>query len=376
VKNPNQGIGRTGRIHFIACMVCRVFIARTVIPKYSCPKKTNFAIRYPRIMAKEILLRKLGRSGLSVTPIGLGCWQFSQRNNLAGKFWPSLENNVINDIVKASLEGGVNWFDTAEVYGQGASEKALARSLELNGKKPGEVIVATKWWPMFRTASNIPRTIGDRLACLHPYPIDLYQVHQPWGFSSEVKEMEAMAGLVKAGNIRHVGVSNFNAARMRRAWETLDKAGIPLVSNQVQYSLLHREIESNGVMETAKELGITIIAYSPLAQGLVTGKFHDNPELLKNIGLRKYSSLFKPQGLAKSKPVAEAVKNLARKYGVTPSQVALNWLINFHGESVVAIPGATKASHAAENTVAMKFTLSPDDMILLDRVSRGFKTGK
>jgi aryl-alcohol dehydrogenase-like predicted oxidoreductase len=226
---------------------------------------------------------------------------------------------------------------------------------------------------MFRTASSIVKTIDDRLACLKPFPIDLYQVHQPYGFSSEVKEMEAMAKLVQAAKIKHVGVSNFSAKQMRSSWETLQKYGISLVSNQVQYSLLKRKIEVNGVLETAKELGITIIAYSPLAQGLVTGKFHDNPELLKNVGFRKHTAMFKPKGLEKSRPVAELVKQLAVKYGATPSQVALNWLINFSGDTVVAIPGATKEKHAEENTGAMKFRLSAEDMQLLDEASKGFK---
>jgi aryl-alcohol dehydrogenase-like predicted oxidoreductase len=325
------------------------------------------------MMGSTITLRNLGKSDLKITPIGLGCWQFSKQGNLAGKFWPSLEDDLIRDVVRISLEGGINWFDTAEVYGQGASEKILAKSLVSMEKKPGDVLIATKWWPMFRTASNINKTIDERLAALNPFPIDLYQVHQPWGFSSEIEEMKAMAELVKAGKIRHVGVSNFSAKKMRSAWETLQKLDISLVSNQVQYSLLQRNIEINGVLETAKELGITIIAYSPLAQGLVTGKFHDNPALLKNIGFRKYASRFKPQGMGKSRPVAEAIKKLALKYEATPSQVALNWLINYNGDTVVAIPGATKALHATENTGAMKFLLSWEDMHLLDEVSRGFK---
>jgi len=324
-------------------------------------------------MESQITLRNLGKSDLNITPIGLGCWQFSKRGNMAGKFWPSLEDDVILDIVRISLEGGINWFDTAEVYGSGASEKMLAKSLVSLGKKPGDLLIATKWWPMFRTASNIAKTIDDRLACLNPFPIDLYQVHQPWGFSSEVKEMEAMAKLVQAKKIKHVGVSNFSASKMRSAWETLQKSRINLVSNQVQYSLLNRKIENNGVLDTAKELGITIIAYSPLAQGLLSGKFHSNPEKIKYLGFRKYSSLFKPQGLEKSRTVIELVKKLAMKYEATPSQIALNWLIHFHGETAVAIPGATKAKHAEENTGAMKFRLSTEDMNLLDEVSKGFK---
>ncbi|MCX6246049.1 MAG: aldo/keto reductase [Bacteroidetes bacterium] len=321
----------------------------------------------------NIKLRTLGKSDLQVTPIGLGCWQFSKRNNLAGKFWPDLDDEMIRSIVRVSLEGGVNWFDTAEIYGGGASEKALAAALSAAGKKPGEVIVATKWWPVPRTASNIPKTIDIRINALNPFPIDLYQVHQPYGFSNERKEMEAMAELVKQKKIRYVGVSNFSAKKMRNSWETLQKQGIPLITNQVRFSLLDRSIESNGIMDTAKELGITIIAYSPLAQGILTGKFHDHQELLEQSGLRKKTSSFKKSGLEKSLPLINTIKELAAKYNVTTSNIALNWLIHFHGEQVVVIPGATKESQAAGNTGAMKFRLSEEDLNRLDIESRIFK---
>ena len=318
-------------------------------------------------------LRSLGNTKMMVTPIGLGCWQFSKQKNMAGKFWPTLEDDLINKVVSLSLEGGINWFDTAEVYGNGASERALSKALQATGKKPGEVFIATKWWPMFRFASNISATIDERIKALSPYPIDLYQVHQPWGFSSEKSEMTAMAELLDRKLIKSIGVSNFSAQQMKKAWETLDKKGIPLVSNQVLYNLLNRKIESNGVMEMAKKLGISIIAYSPLAQGMVTGKFHENPELLKNIGLRKYSSQFKPKGLEKSRPLVMLVKELAIRYNVTPSQIALNWLINYHGSTVVAIPGATKEIHVKENTGAMSFRLSDEDMVKLEKESAIFK---
>jgi aryl-alcohol dehydrogenase-like predicted oxidoreductase len=326
-----------------------------------------------RKMENKNNLRPLGRNDMMVTPIGLGCWQFSKRNNLAGKFWPVLEDDLINKVVSLSLEGGINWFDTAEVYGKGASEKALSKALQEAGKRPGEVLIATKWWPMFRFASNIPKTIDERINALSPYPVDLYQVHQPWGFSSEKNEMKFMYEILDRKLIKNIGVSNFNAQKMKSAWEILDKKGIPLASNQVPYNLLNRKIESNGVMDMAKELGISIIAYSPLAQGLVTGKFHDDPELIKNTGFRKYSSQFKPEGLRKSLPVIKLVKELAIKYNVTPSQVALNWLIHFHGNTVVAIPGATKEIHVKENTGAMSFRLSDEDILRLDKESAIFK---
>jgi aryl-alcohol dehydrogenase-like predicted oxidoreductase len=318
-------------------------------------------------------LRSLGHTDMMVTPIGLGCWQFSKQKNMLGNFWPTLENSLINKIVSLSIEGGICWFDTAEVYGNGESEKTLSRALNEAGKKPGDVLIATKWWPVFRFASNITKTINERIKVLSPYSIDLYQIHQPWSFSSEKSEMKAMAELLERKLIKYVGVSNFSAQKMRNAWETLDKKGIPLASNQVLYNLLNRKIESNGVMAMAKKLGISIIAYSPLAQGLVTGKFHDNPELLKNIGLRKYSSQFKPKELDKSLPVVNLVKELAIRYNVTPSQIALNWLINYNGNTVVAIPGATKEIHAKENTGAMSFRLSDEDMVKLDKASAIFK---
>jgi aryl-alcohol dehydrogenase-like predicted oxidoreductase len=317
--------------------------------------------------------RQLGQTGIMVTPIGLGCWQFSKQNNMAGKFWPTLDDNLIDRIVSLSLEGGINWFDTAEIYGGGVSEKALSKALKAAGKKPGEVIVATKWWPVFRFASNIRKTINIRISALDPYPIDLYQVHQPWSFSYENSEMAVMAELFNMKLIRAVGVSNFNAKKLENSWKALQKSGIPLASNQVRYSLLDRRIESNGVMDLAKKLGITIIAYSPLSQGIVTGKFHDNPELLKNIGFRRYSSPFKPEGLEKSRPVIILVQELAQKYNVTPSQVALNWLIQYNGDTVVAIPGATKEIHVKENCGAMSFILSDEDMVRLDKVSSIFK---
>ncbi len=318
-------------------------------------------------------LRPFGRTTMMVTPIGLGCWQFSKQNNLAGKFWPTLKDDLIDEVVSLSLAGGINWFDTAEIYGNGASEKALSKALQTAGIKPNDVMIATKWWPLFRCASNISKTIDARIQALSPYPIDLYQVHQPYGFSNEKSEMTAMAALLDSKLIRNIGVSNFSAQKMKNAWETLDKKGIPLASNQVPYSLLNRKIETNGVMDLSKKLGITIIAYSPLAQGLVTGKFHDNPELLKNIGFRKHSSHFKPKGLEKSLPLVTLVKELALKHNVTTSQIALNWLINFHGNTVVAIPGATKAIHAQENTGAMSFRLSDEDMARLDRESAIYK---
>ena len=180
--------------------------------------------------------------------------------------------------------------------------------------------------------------------------------------------MGAMADLVAAGKVRSVGVSNFDPERMRRAHAQLQKRGLPLAVNQVKYNLLDRSIEANGILETAKELGVTIIAYTPLASGLLTGKYHKNPELLQ-----KKSFVWRGgirRGLEKSRPLVQALEEIGAKYSATPAQVALNWVIHFHGEVIVTIPGATKARQAEESAGALKFKLSQDELSRLDELSR------
>lgn len=316
-------------------------------------------------------LRRLGQSDINISALGLGTWQFSKGNGLVGRYWPVMEKEDVRDIVRMSLEGGINWYDTAEVYGKGKSEEALADALNALGEKAEEALIATKWWPAFRTAGSITATIDQRIEALKGRTIDLYQIHQPFSFSSVKAEMEGMAALLKSKKIRSAGVSNFNETKMRQAHDVLKQHGFPLVSNQVKYSLLDRRIEHNGVLSAAMELGITIIAYSPLEQGILSGKFHKNPELLKNVsGPRKYISHFKPSGLAKTQPLIDVLERLAKEYNASASQIALNWLIHFHGETVVAIPGASKKHHAEENIGALTFKLTQSQMDEIDRLSK------
>ena len=315
--------------------------------------------------------RPLGKTDIQVTPIGLGVMELAGGGGLAGRGFPIIPQTDKNAIIQAALDGGINWFDTAELYGAGVSERSLADGLKAAGKRPGQVVVATKWLPLLRTARNIPRTITDRLRFLEGYPIDLYYVHMPLSFSSPEAEMNAMADLVAAGQIRSVGVSNFNPARMRRAHAALAKRGLPLATNQVHYSLLHRQIEADGTLETARELGVTITAYTPLASGLLTGKYHKNPELLKNKNFYWRGRM--QRQLEASRPVVAALEELAAKYQVTPAQIALNWIIWFNGELVVTIPGATQVKQAAENAAAMHFKLADADLARLDELSRSFR---
>jgi aryl-alcohol dehydrogenase-like predicted oxidoreductase len=322
-------------------------------------------------MESKMEIRKLGTTDINVTPIGLGMMEFAGGGGLMGFAFPLIPQEEKNATVRAGLEGGVNWFDTAELYGNGISEASLSTALKAAGRRDADVVVATKWWPLFRTAGNIGRTIDARIRYLDGYSIDLHMVHQPFGLSSREAEMDAMADLVEAGKIRSVGVSNFSPAQMRRAHKALQRRGLPLAVNQVKYSLLDRSIERNGVLETAQDLGITIIAYTPLASGLLTGKYHRQPQLLKTKPLYWRGRI--KRSLGKSRPIVEALERIGTAHGVTAGQVALNWVIHARGDIVVAIPGVTSARQAAENAAAMRFRLSEGEMGELDEVSRAFR---
>jgi aryl-alcohol dehydrogenase-like predicted oxidoreductase len=314
----------------------------------------------------------LGKSGVSVTPIGLGCWQFSRSKGLAGRYWPSIPQETVREIVKVTLDGGINWFDTAEVYGNGASEQSLAEALRSLGVEHDRYVLADKWFPAFRFAGSIQKTFPDRLRALDGISIDLHQIHQPFSFSSVEQQVARMGELVRQGRIRAVGVSNFNVERMRKAYARLTVEGLPLASNQMRYSLIDREIERNGLLDTARELGISIIAYSPLAQGLLTGKFHAPPAGSESGGTastpsapRKWMKRFKPEGLAASEPLIRELQKVAEAHAATPSQAALAWVIQRHGELVVAIPGASSVSQARSNADALKVSLTPEELDLL-----------
>ncbi|HKL38550.1 MAG TPA: aldo/keto reductase [Bacteroidales bacterium] len=322
-------------------------------------------------MEDNQLHRKMGNSDLMVTPIGLGTWQFSKRKNLAGKYWPYLSDEDSYEIVQKSFKEGINWYDTAEMYGGGESERTLARALRQANISDEEVMVATKWMPFFRTARSINKTIPERKEALSGYTISLHQIHNPISFASIPSQMKAMARLVKEQQIRYVGVSNFSAKQMRKAYKELDKHGLKLVSNQVHYNMLNRRIEYNDILETARELNMAIIAYSPLAQGILTGKYHDKPDSIKTQkGFRKRMGAFKNKSLEKTRPLIEKLREIGENHDASAAQVALNWLVNQHNDLVFAIPGASNPKQAASNARAMKITLTREEMLTLDEESK------
>lgn len=321
---------------------------------------------------------RLGASNLEVTPIGLGTWQFSQSRGLAGSYWAAIPQERVVEIVQATIAGGINWFDTAEVYGNGASEESLAGALRELGVPRESYLVADKWFPAFRTARSIAKTFPARERALAAIAgavtataaVDLHQIHQPFSFSSVERQAAEMGRLVTEGRVRAVGVSNFNEGRMRRAHAELARVGVPLASNQMRYSLIDREIERDGVLNAAHELGITIIAYSPLSQGILTGRFHDGDDIHASHGPRKWMRRFKPAGLAATRPLVECLRSVAGTHGCTPAQVALAWTVQMHGTRIVAIPGASSAEQAASNAAALAVRLSAQELAELDEKGR------
>ncbi|WP_433283757.1 aldo/keto reductase [Pseudonocardia sp. CA-142604] len=317
------------------------------------------------------MMRRLGATGVEITPVGLGCMQFSG-SGLVERFYRALDQPAVTSVVGAALDGGITWFDTAEMYGRGRSERALTTALRERELAPGSVTVATKWAPAGRTAANIGRTLDARLTSLQGFPIDLHQIHLPYGSLSPVsRQLVEMARLARAGRVGAVGVSNFSARQMERASALLRSKGVPLASNQVQISLLHRAIERNGVLDTARRLGITLIAYSPLRAGLLAGVFHADPGRVRSLPwVRRFLVGLGSRGLARTAPLIDELGAIGRAYGVSAAQVALSWLIRFYGETVVAIPGASKPQQAKESAAAMELDLTDLELARLDEVSR------
>jgi aryl-alcohol dehydrogenase-like predicted oxidoreductase len=315
----------------------------------------------------------VGQSGVQVPPLGLGVMTWGvatglQRLMPAKTAYGGADSADEQAAFEASLEAGVNFFDTAAMYSGGGSERRLGELAQ--GKA---VIVATKFppRPLSRT-EEMPAALESSLGRLSRDSVDLYQHHFPGRRVDITRLMELMADAVEAGKIRAVVVSNYSAAQMRVAHEALARRGIPLASNQVQYSLLHRKPEVNGVLEACHELGVTLIAYQPLASGALTGKYLDGP---RPAGLRRLQPLFRRTGLELVRPVVELLRRIGDAYERTPGQVALRWLIDQEG-SILPIPGAKNAQQATHNAGALTFQLSAAEISQLDQATRRWRVAR
>ncbi len=318
-------------------------------------------------------MRTLGNTNIKISALGLGTWQFSNGGNFVGGYWDALPAEKMRDIVAAALDNGITWFDTAQMYGNGTSERNLARALLDAGKQPDDAVIASKWWPVLKTANNLRNTIDERIACLQPFAIDLHQVHQPLSISSVVKQMHAMADLLDAGKIRSAGISNFTAKAMAKADDVLRTRGYSLASNQVRYNLMARQIERNGVLQEAKDRGITIIAWSPLEQGMLSGRFHSDPTSIQKLPwMRRQTISLQKSRFEKSRSLIESLQRIATAHNASPTQVALSWLIHAHGDTVVAIPGASSVAQVQQNAGALTLKLSDTERNEIDEKSAMF----
>jgi len=292
---------------------------------------------------------------LHAIEMGLGAWQWGDR--VVWAYGQKYSDKEIREAFDVSLNLGVRFVDTAEIYGSGYSERLLGKFLKETDQP---VLVATKFfpWPWKITKGFIPRALKGSLDRLGLDAVDLYQVHWVSPTLSPETMMEGMVECVKRGMTRTVGVSNFDEKHMLRAYTTLARHGIPLASNQVHYSLLTRDVEKNGTLARCKELGIRLIAYSPLEKGLLAGKYSsENPPP----GMRgsQYAELLK-----KLPPVIKLLREIGQNHnGKTPSQVSLNWLIC---KGALPIPGAKNVKQAEENAGGAGWRLTEDEVAQLD----------
>jgi aryl-alcohol dehydrogenase-like predicted oxidoreductase len=313
---------------------------------------------------------RLGRSDLEVPRLGVGAMTWGSPSGrsrwgpakLAYGGTPGSEEEQL--AFEESLAAGVDLFDTAAMYSGGASERRLGELAEGN-----QVVIATKFPPGWLSkAAALPDALDQSLGRLRRSTIDLYQHHFPSRRISIPSLMGLMADAVAAGKVRAIGVSNYSAEQLRIAHAALAERGIPLASNQVEYSLLHRAPEGNGVLDVCRELGTTLIAYQPLAQGVLTGKYRpgDRPQ-----GIRRFGRYFRGGGLEKAQPVVALLGEIGERYSEGPAQVALRWLIQQEG--VLPIPGAKSGRQAASNAEALSFSLVAAEIEALDRATTAWR---
>lgn len=306
----------------------------------------------------------LGKTDILVTPIGIGAWSWGD-----SVFWGYGRDYGETDVKAAfdiSIEAGVNFFDTAEAYGQGHSETLLGQFLRDTPLQPGKppIIVATKFFPYpWRLwKASLKQALIGSLRRLQIEKVGLYQIHWPFPPVSIEAWATALADVFEEGLVEAVGVSNYNAQQMRRAQATLIKRSVLLASNQVEYSLINRKIEKNGLLDLCQDLGVCCIAYSPLGKGTLTGKYSpQNP--LRGMRGRRYNSRF----LSQIEPLIRLLREIGRAHdGKTPAQVALNWVIC---KGAIPIPGAKNIQQAQENVGALGWRLAEEEVSALDQAS-------
>ncbi|KAG0464782.1 hypothetical protein HPP92_018946 [Vanilla planifolia] len=328
---------------------------KALLVKAVAPEKVSTS----RVEAEKL---KLGGSDVKVTRLGVGAWAWGDTVYWNDFQWNDRKLKGAKAAFDASIDGGINFFDTAEVYGAGffgaVNSETLIGSFIKERQKTGpvEVAIATKFaaFPWRFGRGSVVSALKRSLSRLRLSSVDLYQLHWPgiWGNEGYI---DGLGDAVEMGLVKAVGVSNYSEKRLREAYNHLKVRGIPLASNQVNYSLIYRIPEENGVKAACDELGVTLIAYSPIAQGVLTGKY--TPENLPS-GPRE--RIYTPEFLKKLQPLLNRIQEIGQNYGKTSAQVALNWLIC--QENVLPIPGAKMQNKLLEFIGALGWKLTSQEI--------------
>lgn len=307
----------------------------------------------------------LAGTNWQLPPMGLGTWAWGDSSTWGmGTYDRSYSFETIRDAYAKSVAAGITLLDTAEMYGQGESERIIGRLLEEDKANRDRVIVATKFipfpWrlPLRTKLMDALRTSLDRLRLSF---VHLYQIHGPISLCSHETMADALAEAVHSGLCKAVGVSNYSEKETRAIHAALARRGIKLASNQVEYSLLRTDPERRGLLRACEELGVVILAYSPLGQGRLTGKYSvRNPPP----GKRNFSAY----PMEEIEPLVAELRQIGQRHGgKTPAQVALNWLMC---KRTIPIPGAKNGAQAEQNAGALGWRLSPDEVASLDRLAK------
>jgi aryl-alcohol dehydrogenase-like predicted oxidoreductase len=304
---------------------------------------------------------QLGQSPVQINPLGVGCWAWGD-----SEYWRYGQEHGPRDVVEAfgaCLEAGLDFFDTAESYGWGKGEQILGALARKSGRS---VVIATKYAPLQGRGGPkaLLKGLAGSLRRLGVPRIDLYQLH--WADRDEAPidaTMEVLAEAVHAGQVRAVGVSNFRASEMREAHAALERRGVPLATNQVHYSLLHRSPEVDDVLDACRQLDVTLLAYSPLEQGLLTGKYSS---AAVPSGPRGEADGFSQRNVAAAQPVIAKLRTVGESHGVDAATVAIAWLL---AKGVVPLVGAKTGVQAAGNAEAQHTGLSEAEVAELDSVA-------
>lgn len=306
----------------------------------------------------EILDEQLN---LDHVEIGVGTWAWG--DHLVWGYGRGYSRKDVSEAFSTSMAAGIRLFDTAEVYGQGQSEKLLGEFIA-SSEQP--VLIATKFmpYPWRLRRRSLLRALRGSLTRLGVKQVDLYQIHHPLPPVNTETWMSAMVEGVHEGLIRAVGVSNYDQSRMQRAFDALARDGIHLASNQVEYNLLNRKVEKNGLLQKCRDLNVKLIAYSPLGMGLLTGKYTvQNPPQ----GIRAGAIQYNRPLLVRMEPLMTLMKRIGSDHaGKTPAQVALNWAIC---KGTLPIPGAKNIIQAEQNAGAVGWLLTEEEIAALDEAS-------